>query len=216
MATKSPKLQQFMGCWHPAFVGYDPAKSRRSFMLHVRKAVRIALGQKEERLPDILYNPSVREAKEVFESWEDGFACDIETISLKDHRMLSIAVSGEIDLAMVWDLRDVKTRKLLKPLRAALQATKRIVWQNGEFDIPILQKHGYKVNLKVCWDTMVENQILWPDEPVNLSFLGSMHTDMEAWKHLRGTRLLFYNALDANVDWKIYVGSDEHYEEYEE
>lgn len=185
-------------------------------MLHVRKAVRIALGQKEERLPDIIYNPSVKEADQVFTTWQDGFACDIETPSLQDHRMLSIAVSGEIDLAMVWDLRDPKTRPLMKSLRSHLMGDRRIVWQNGDFDIPILQKHGYKVNLDVCWDTMIENQLLWPDEPVNLSFLGSMHTDMQAWKHLRGSRLLFYNALDANVDWKTYVGSDEHYEEYEQ
>ena len=184
-------------------------------MLHIRKAVKIALGQKEERLPDILYNPSVKEADQVFTTWQDGFSCDIETPSLQDHRMLSVAVSGEIDLAMVWDLRDVKTRKLMKSLKTHLVGNRRIVWQNGEFDIPILQKHGYKVNLDVCWDTMIENQMLWPDEPVNLSYLGSLVTDMEAWKHLRGSRLLFYNALDANVDWKVYVASDEHYEEYE-
>jgi hypothetical protein len=116
---------------------------------------------------------------------------------------------------MVWDLRDPKTLRILKPLKDALKGERRIVWQNGEFDIPILRKHGYKINTDVCWDTMVENQILWPDEPVNLSFLGSMHTDMEAWKHLRGSRLLFYNTLDASVDWKIYVGSDEHYQEYD-
>ena len=106
-----------MTTWHPIFTSYDPAKSRRSFMLHIRKAVRIALGQKAERLPDILYNPSVKEADQVFTTWQDGFACDIETPSLKDHRMLSVAVSGEIDLAMVWDLRDVKTRKLMKSLK---------------------------------------------------------------------------------------------------
>jgi hypothetical protein len=164
-------------------------------------------------------NPTKEFAKRKFDEWKDGFASDIETPSLQDHRMLSIAVSGDWGEAMVWDLTKPGIKRDLAPLRSNLRNPgkgRKLVWQNGEFDIPIMTKWGWKIHLPSCWDTMIENAILFPDEPVNLSFLTSLATDTEAWKHMRESKdLLFYNGLDACFDWRVYLKTDEHYKEYE-
>lgn len=199
-----------------AFIGYDPAKSVRSFFIHCKRAVKIAEGKTEDGPPEVLINPSIKEAEEVFKTWKDGFACDIETVSLKDHRMLSIAVSGEWDLAMVWSLRGPGRKRGLSPLKRRLANGVRKVFQNGDFDIPILDKSGFHVKHESCWDTMLENQFLHPDELVNLSYLAALATDVEAWKHLRGESLLFYNGLDACYTFRVYVMALDQYKEFEE
>ena len=208
----------FMTTWHPATLtrGDSKAKVTRSFYLHVQKAVEIALGQRPDAPPRIIENPTAAEAEKVFRKWkEEGFAVDIETPSLSDHKIISLAVSGAWDLAMVWDMELPSTKRRLNPLRKYLKNGVRKVFQNGEFDITILEKNGFEINRESCWDTMIENSILFPDEPVNLSFLTSLVTDVEAWKHLRGDRILFYNALDACHDWRVYVTSEDYYQEYE-
>lgn len=209
----------FIATWHPAATtrGDTKAKVTRSFLLHVEKAVRIAAGKKADKPPKIIENPSSAESEEVFKGWkEDGFAVDVECPSLTDHRLLSLAVSGEWDLAMVWDMEHPSTKRKLGALRKYLKNGVRKVFQNGEFDISVLEKNGFEINRSSCWDTMIENAILFPDEPVNLSFLTSLATDVEAWKHLRGDRLLFYNALDANYDWRVYLQAEESYKEHEQ
>lgn len=206
------KTVTFLSTWHPAYVGYEEARAARSFLIHVKKAVDIAFGKKPDPLPKILYNPPAGEAGGVFRRWKDGFAIDIETPSLTDHRILSIAVSGHEFEAMVWSLEG---RPALGPLRKYLRNDVTKVFQNGEFDLPILEKNGFKITKSSCWDTMIENAILFPDEPVNLSFLTSLASDVEAWKHLREGNLLFYNALDACYDWRVYVSTLEAYEEFE-
>lgn len=208
-----------MTTWHPAFVGYSPAKASRGFLLHVERACQIAFeGKKPDKPPLVHYNPTARKAQALFRSWDYEFACDIETPNLKDHRIMSIAVSGDPDEAMVWSLENPKIKRTLGPLKEALAKAKRIVFQNGDFDVPILDKHGLKVRRPAIWDTMIENQMLHPDEPVNLSYLASLCMDTEAWKHLRGEGgedLLFYNALDVCYDWRVYLATEDHYEEFE-
>lgn len=207
----------FMSTWHPAACTRGDSKARvtRSFLLHTEKAVKIAAGKKADAPPTIMENPTATESEKVFKKWKDGFACDIETPSLTDHRIISLAVSGAWNRAMVWDMEHPATRKKLGPLKRFLKNGVRKVFHNGDFDIPILDKHGLTVNHRACWDTMIEASILFPDEPVNLSFCVSLATDVEAWKHLRGDRILFYNALDACYDWRAYLMADESYKEYE-
>jgi len=217
-STKSlSKNLLFMATWHPAATTRADSKAKviRSFLLHVEKAVRIAAGKKPDKPPKVVENPTATESEKIFRHWRDGFAVDVEPPSLPDHRLLSLAVSGAEDIAMVWDMQHPSTKRKLAPLRKWLKNGVRKVFQNGEFDITVLEKNGFKINRSSCWATMIENAILFHDEPVNLSFLTSLATDVEAWKHLRGDRLLFYNALDANYDWRVYLQADESYKEYE-
>lgn len=185
-------------------------RTARSFLVHLEKVVEAALGKPLDSPPKILFNPSPKEASHVFQKWK-AFALDIETPSTTSDRILSIAASGEKKLAMVWDLR--KRNAALGPLREALLSEKLKVFQNGEFDITRLERNGFKVRKErkgknLIWDTMIEMQILHPDEPANLSYLASLACDVEAWKHLRKTedsrQFLTYNALDANYDFRIW------------
>ncbi len=164
----------------------------------------MARGKKRDKLPTVIRNPSPAEARALFKKWKDGFSFDIETPSLEDTRMLSIAVSGERYKAMVWDLTMPRVQKLLGPLEKEMASGKLKLVQNGDFDIRIMQKHGWVIKEDACWDLMIENAMRFPDEPVNLSFVTSMTCDIEAWKHQRRGDLLFYNGQDACNTWHDY------------
>lgn len=201
----------FVTTWHPAYLFKDMARGARSFLLHVKKAVDIALGKPEDPLPRILRDPPIAEARRVFKSWRKlGFAIDVETPALKEFRLLSVAVCGNPNLAMVWNCQN---QAKLAPLREALASPIRKVVQNGDFDIGVLQSCGFELDPETFWDTMIEGAILHPDEPVNLSFLASMACDTESWKFRRDEDLGFYNVIDAWTTWLIYLDNQRGYEE---
>lgn len=187
------------------------AKAARSFLVHLRKAVEAALGKPPDPPPKVLYNPTAEESEKRFRKWK-RFAIDIETPSTTSSKILSVAVSGNRKVGMVWDLQ--RPYPELGPFREALLSEKEKIFQNGEFDIQRLERNGFnirKVSRKgrnLIWDTMIEMQILHPDEPANLSYLVSMACDVEAWKHTRKTdsrkKFLLYNALDAVYDFRVY------------
>lgn len=186
------------------------ARGARSFLFHVEKAVNIALGQDPTPLPEILKDPAPRTAREVFRSWTEGWAVDVETPSLDDRKLLSVAVCGSPDLAMVWNCASPKR---LGPLREALKSPVRKVVQNGDFDINVFLDCGFECDPETFWDTMIEAQIQHSDEPVNLSFLASIACDTESWKWQREGDLFFYNAIDAWTDWLVYLDNQRRYGE---
>lgn len=208
---EEPPPLVLLATWHPAGMMRYKAKAARSFLVHLEKAVEAALGKKRDRDPEILFNPSEEVARKVFSRWK-AFATDIETPSTTSKKILSIAVSGEKYLAMVWDLQGLRVK--LQPLKDALNSRSKIkVFQNGEFDMPRLEALGFAIKKEskgkiLCWDTMIDMQIQHPDEPANLSYLVSLACDVEAWKHRRKTddrrEFLTYNALDANYDFRVY------------
>lgn len=201
----------FIPTWHPAYLFKDMARGARSFLLHVEKAVNIALGQSPTRLPAILKDPDAKTARKVFKDWEaEGWAVDVETPSLTEYRLLSVAACGSKDLAMVWNCQKPSR---LGEFRKALRSPVRKIVQNGDFDINVLLTCGFELDPETFWDTMIEAQIQHPDEPVNLSFLASMACDIESWKWQRESNLFFYNALDAWTDWLIYLDNQERYDE---
>ncbi len=205
---RSPKLT-FVSTWHPAYLFKDMARGARSFLIHVKKAVDIALGKKEDKLPKILVDPPAPEARKVFKSWKDGWAVDVETPSLTEFKLLSVAVCGSPDLAMVWT-----NPKKMGALRAALKSKVRKVVQNGDFDIGVFQACGFELDPETFWDTMIEGAILHPDEPVNLSFLASCACDTHAWKFQREGNLYEYNAIDAWTTWMIYLDNQRSYDDH--
>jgi hypothetical protein len=201
----------FIPTWHPAYLFKDMARGGRSFLLHVEKAVNIALGQKEDKLPKIIIDPDTRTAKKIFKDWEEnGWAVDVETPSLKEYRLLSVAACGSNELAMVWNT--VKSSRLTA-LREALAGPARKIVQNGDFDIGVFQTCGFECDPDTFWDTMIEGAIMHPDEPVNLSFLASMACDTASWKWRREGDLLIYNCIDAWTTWRIYLNNQKNYEE---
>jgi DNA polymerase I-like protein with 3'-5' exonuclease and polymerase domains len=203
--------------WHPAATYKDKAKVTRGFLTHCDKLGQIALGKQAEEKPRVIINPAVSTSKKYLnlKKWW-WFAVDIETPGLDDSRMESVAASGDPNLALVYDLRVRRVReKLLGPLMEALEDEDFLkVVQNGDFDINVFRKNGWKCSN--FWDTMIEAQIKHPDEPVNLSFLTSMVRDTYAWKHMRGSELLVYNGWDAAHDAAIFVEEGKEVDKYVE
>lgn len=211
VGTKQQGLTQdltFFSTWCPAYLFKDMARGGRSFLLHVEKAVEIALGKQPDKLPEMLIDPPPGEAKKIFKTWaKHGWAVDVETPSLTEFRLLSVAACGSPNLAMVW----TDPRKM-GPLRAALKSPARKIVQNGDFDIGVFQNCGFACDPETFWDTMIEGAILHPDEPVNLSFLASMACDTHAWKFHREGDLYVYNGIDAWTTWMIYLSNQRGYE----
>lgn len=207
---KSSDSLTFVSTWHPAYLFKDMARGGRSFLIHVKKAVDIALGKKEDPLPKILVDPPAAEARKIFKSWTDGWAVDVETPSLTEFRLLSVAVCGSANLAMVWT-----NPKKMGALREALQSSGRKIVQNGDFDIGAFQTCGFTCDPETFYDTMIEGAILHPDEPVNLSFLASNACDTHCWKFHREDDLYTYNAIDAWVTWMIYMDNQRGYDSVE-
>lgn len=204
--TLSPTLT-LLPTWHPAGMMRYKAKAARSFLLHLHKAVKVATGHRRDDLPKIVVNPPASLVRKKLREWE-AFASDIETPSLDSSRIISIAISGEAGMALVWDPEVCDLRETPLPL-AYLSRTHIKVVQNGSFDLPIMEANGLRVEKvgkggeNLIWDTVIEAQILHPDEPANLSFLASVALDVEAWKHAKED-LFFYNGLDANYTYRIY------------
>lgn len=198
--------QTFLTTWHPAALFQDMSRTARSFLIHCEKAVKIARGKRPDRLPKVLYNPSAAEARKRFASW-DEFTVDIETASVSDTRMLCIA-AGAGQVVMVWSLQDPKAKTRTKPLMEAIASDKLKVFQNADFDVNVLRDSGWECPDGTFYDTMLAHQILYPDEPVNLSFLASLVMDTAAWKHIRvgdPQKLMFYNAVDVWTTDAVYT-----------
>lgn len=182
----------------------------RSFLVHLAKAAMVARGKRRDPMPRVIVNPDPAEVRKSLAKWS-SFAFDTETPTVIDTRILSLAISGERMLAYVWAFETGIPRANVAPVIEAFKSDRLVkVAQNGEFDIPRLEKNGFKITKvapdgsPLIWDTMIDAQILHPDEPANLSFLVSMALDVEAWKHERKRGLYHYNGLDANYTWRIY------------
>lgn len=58
------------------------------------------------------------------------------------------------------------------------------LFQNGLYDMQYLLREGYKL-CNCQHDTMILQHALYPEMPKSLAFLGSIHTNDQAWKLLR-------------------------------
>jgi DNA polymerase I-like protein with 3'-5' exonuclease and polymerase domains len=191
--------QTFVPTWHPAALFQDKNKCMRSFLIHIDTIVRVTQGKRPATPPKIIFNPTKMQAYEFFHYAKGVFALDIETISTTDTRILTIAVARK-RRALVWSLQDPRVKKRLQYLQEGILNATRVVMQNADFDVGGLRDNGWEIRDEVIWDTMLEHQIYFPDEPVNLSFLSSLANDVPAWKHLRSSdpaKLMEYNAWDA-------------------
>jgi len=207
----SQRYVTILPTWHPAGMMRFKAKAARSFLLHLRKAMKVAAQRPADRTPKVLINPSDAVARSYLNKWEAA-AFDTETPpdGGMSRKIYSLAASGEKGTALVWDLQNPNVRT--KAVKEALASTTLIkVFQNGAFDLPILDANGLMVKKvdrsgrPLIWDTMIDNQIRHPDEPANLSYLASINLDIYAWKHLKNIDQLVYNGLDANFTFRIYA-----------
>jgi DNA polymerase I-like protein with 3'-5' exonuclease and polymerase domains len=77
----------------------------------------------------------------------------------------------------------------------------KIVWNSG-FDVPRIRRAGVRIP-GIIHDGMVAWHILHSDLPKKLGFVATFVCPWQpAWKHLSGAKPAFYNATDADVEWR--------------
>jgi hypothetical protein len=84
----------------------------------------------------------------------------------------------------------------------------KVVWNAG-FDVPRVRRAGVDINGTIH-DGMVAWHILHSDLPKALRFVATFTCPWQpAWKHLSGAKPAFYNATDADVEYRSMVRIEE-------
>ena len=205
--------------YHPSAIKQDEAKYGETFLMDMAKLSAILKGKAPDLEPTVLEpgDPAVP-----FVLSQDTLACDIETAGLNTTHTTMIGIGTWSQVVVVRldhayrhngpDGFEIGTgaRDRTRPTRMAIQAAlanpaQTKVFQNGAFDIPILEANGYAVRGPVR-DTMVAGYILKPDGNTNLAHLASLYLDVPTWKHLNTSDPVRYNALDvawASALWRV-------------
>lgn len=88
-----------------------------------------------------------------------------------------------------------KDELLLWQTFARLVACKKIVMQNGTYDIGVLWHNNNILVENLYMDTLLAAHVCWPELPRDLGFLGSICLDVPPWKNSSKTEI--YNPADA-------------------
>lgn len=164
--------------------------------------------------------PEIREAKQSYEpnvslsrfieymneciahpEW-DKLAIDVETVSPGSHiEELGISHSPNFGISIFL----LKGRNPTLPERdelllwqtfAKLVSMKKIIMQNGAYDIGILWFNQGILVENLWMDTLIAAHVCWPELPRDLGFLGSVCLDVPPWKKGSAKNEL-YNPADA-------------------
>lgn len=191
--------------YHPAAVKRDEPKYAPTFLRDVAKAVRMATGGAPEPEPKVIVDPPTDSRFWWEFAGKTVIAVDIETPRMpRPTRILSAAIASGSKHHEIAGAIDFNLPHLKPKLREALANPDSIkVFQNGAFDIPILEHNGFKVEGPV-WDTMLAGYILDPDDYTSLSHLSSIYLDVPPWKHSSLLDPLRYNGLDAAYTLRLY------------
>lgn len=203
---------------HPSFIQRGQSKWSAPFIADLQKAVELA----REGLPvepvDYLIDPSPQAAYRwavdyrAYLGQHPGtrLAFDIETPgkgeeeddvddeSDKSWNIFRIGFSyGPLSaLSIPWTPEHFGTIRLLLG-----SPGEKVVWNAG-FDVPRVKRAGFPA-AGLIHDGMVAWHILHSDLPKRLGFVATFTCPWQpAWKHLSGSHPGFYNATDADVEWR--------------
>lgn len=206
---------------HPSFIQRGQSRWSAAFINDIQKAVTIARDGVPIQFTRYLLDPSPMEAY----GWAKRYRAELE----RDPRVrlaFDIETPGKGD-----DEEDVDTDSdapdrtwnierigfSYAPLtalsipwapeyRAAIALVlgspgDKVVWNAG-FDVPRIRRAGVEIGGTIH-DGMVAWHILHSDLPKRLAFVATFATPYQpAWKHLSGSQPAFYNATDADVEWR--------------
>ena len=96
----------------------------------------------------------------------------------------------------------MEEKALWSEIRKTLEAIK-VVGQNFLFDWGILADYGVW-DMRLAWDTMVAQHLLFTDFPRSLASMVSLYTDRKPHKAMIHEDLYTYNALDVLTTWEVY------------
>jgi DNA polymerase-1 len=134
--------------------------------------------------------------------WEE-LSIDVETVQPGSH-IEELGISHDPNFGMSIFLIKGRAQALPEKDELLLWQTfarlvdckKKIIMQNGAYDIGVLwhNNHILVENLKI--DTLIAAHVCWPEFPRDLGFLGSICLDVPPWKS-KSIRTSVYNPADA-------------------
>lgn len=190
------------------------------FEIHVQRAVKAALDPTNPprfEWPYIITEVDTVEGHDFLTrclSHNGPFCVDIEThnpdsgkdsADMMTNRIDTIGLATEFGaIAIEWT---TESKGWIFDTLKVLLEEKSLVFQNGQFDIFVLRRHGYAIrDDQYIFDTMLAACIVSPELPHDLGFLGSLEFPLERWKtnyKLGTTSRRLYNARDCVVTLEL-------------
>lgn len=143
----------------------------------------------------VTVNPTLEEIEEWITRPADLYAVDIETVRSKQISMIGFARSPKDAIVIPFIEEDRPGWNYWPTVQEEMAAWRLAskllsspvpkVFQNGIYDISWLLRFGFRP--KACsHDTMLLHHSLYPEMLKGLGFLGSIYSDEQAWKTMRG------------------------------
>lgn len=201
--------------FHPSFLRRGAMNLKGVLIRDLKLAVDVAAGRIVARPTDYQLYPTPEEAHAYLGyvkslGHDTALAYDIETrestgneeedLEWTQTEIVQIQFSHEAGQAIVfpWMGEYVEVAKGLLALPVA-----KYTFNGFGFDEPVLRAHGVEINGE-SHDMMWAWHHMQPDLPRNLQFVTSFFApELSPWKHLSGTDLAFYGAVDVDALQRI-------------
>ena len=203
---------------HPSFIQRGQSKYSAAFIHDIQKSVDLARSGLRIEPVTYLIDPSPRRANEWAQDYRKALerdpriklAFDIETPWKGDDEgelvddddptyqidRIGFSYQPYSALTIPWD------SAYMAAIRTCLDSPgPKVVW-NASFDCPRIKANGVGIG-GLVHDGMVAWHILHSDLPKGLAFVATFTCPWQpAWKHLSSSAPGFYNATDADVEWR--------------
>lgn len=130
------------------------------------------------------------------------FAFDIETNypRTRDITMVGLSAAPYECIVVPW------AGGYINELQRIFKLATRVITQNGlGFDIPYLAEYGVEISPTcIVEDTMLQQHLIQPDLPHDLTFIGSIFTSKPTWEFDRKLSEQLYNARDVDVTMQAW------------
>jgi len=198
--------KKVLATYHPQAINYE-WKLYFQTVLDLRKAKRHS---EDSEFPDagqtFLPNVDVKQFITYMEEcishpeWE-YLSVDVETVQPGSH-IEELGLSHDPNFGISIFLLKGRTpalpekdELLLWQTFSRLVSCKKVIMQNGAYDIGILWYNNHILVENLWMDTLIAAHICWPELPRDLGFLGSVCLDVEPWKN--SSKSSVYNPADA-------------------
>lgn len=198
--------RKVIATYHPQAVNYE-WKLYFPTVLDLRKALRHSMfpeipEQNQIFLPNVPVKQFISYMEECIAhpEWE-YLSVDVETVQPGSH-IEELGLSHDPNFGMSTFLLKGRAptlcendELLLWQTFARLVSCKKIVMQNGTYDIGVLWHNNHILIENLWMDTLLAAHVCWPELPRDLGFLGSICLDVPPWKNSSKTEI--YNSADA-------------------
>lgn len=209
---------------HPSFIQRGQSRWSAPFINDLQKAVHLARNGMPAEFTDYRLDPSPMDAltwarvylQHLSKNPETYLAFDIETPGKGEDEEDVDTDSDAPD--RTWNIERIGfsyaplsalsipwAPEYMAAIRLVLgSAGPKVVWNAG-FDVPRVRRAGVSI-AGTIHDGMVAWHILHSDLPKKLGFVATFTCPWQpAWKHLSGSKPAFYNATDADVEFRSMV-----------